>query len=131
MSAARKDVAAKIKADNPTFIVHDFPVSAPENIPAGKTVVSVYRDGFSVDANNSQITHTLKALVVIAKKGTAAAEDELDAAVDKVMLSLEALPDVYWQSAERTVVAETWEGYEISLQAIRAQVYKSQLLTSS
>jgi hypothetical protein len=130
MSAARKDVAAKIKADNPTFIVHDFPVSAPENIPTGRVYVSVYRDGFSVDNSNSQITHNLKALVVIPKKGTAAAEDELDAAVDKVMLSLEALSDVFWQSAERTIVADTWEGYEISLQAIRAQVYKSQILSS-
>jgi hypothetical protein len=128
--SARKDVAAKIRTDNPTFIVHDFPVSAPENIPTGKVFVSVYRDGFSVDNSNSQITHTLKCLVVIPKKGTAAAEDELDAAVDKVMLSLEAMRDVYWQTADRTVVAETWEGYEISLQAVRAQVYKSQILSS-
>jgi hypothetical protein len=130
MSAARKDVAAQIKTDNPTFIVHDFPVAAPENIPTGKVFVSVYRDGFSVDNSNSQITHTLKCLVVIPKKGTAAAEDELDTAVDKVMLSLEALPDVYWQKADRTVVAETWEGYEISLEAIRPQVYKSQILSA-
>lgn len=128
--SARKDVAAKIAADNPTFIVHNFPVSAPENIPTGKVFVSVYRDGFSVNDQNSQITHNLKALVVIPKKGTAIAEDELDAAVDKVMLALEALKDVFWQSAERTVVADTWEGYEISLQAIRPQVYKSQLLTT-
>lgn len=128
--SARKDVAAKIKADNPTFIVHDYPVSAPENIPAGKVFVSVYRDGFTVNGSNSQITHTLKALVVIPTKGTATAEDELDAAVDKVMLSLEALSDVFWQSAVRTVVAETFEGYEISLEALRPQVYKSQLLTT-
>jgi hypothetical protein len=127
---ARKDVAAKIATDNPTFIVHDFPIAAPENIPAGKVFVSVYRDGFAVNDSNSQITHNLKALVVTPKKGTAIAEDELDAAVDKVMLSLEALSDVFWQGAVRTVVAETWEGYEISLQAVRAQVYKSQLLTS-
>lgn len=128
--SARKEVAAKIKADNPTFIVHNYPVAAPENIPTGKIFVSVYRDGFTVNDSNSQITHNLKALVVIPKQGTAIAEDELDAAVDKVMLSLEALSDVFWQGAVRTVVAEKFEGYEITLQALRPQVYKSQLLTT-
>ncbi|TSE15402.1 hypothetical protein B1A87_005245 [Arthrobacter sp. KBS0703] len=123
-------MAEQIKADNPGFIVTDFPVSAPENIPAGKVSVNVYRDGFSVNDSNSQITHSLKVLVTVSKKGTAAAEDELDAAVDAVMLSLEAMRDVYWQEAQRTIVAEQWEAYEISLQAVRPQIYKSQLLTA-
>lgn len=128
--SARKDVAAKIKADNPTFIVHNFPVSAPENISAGKTVVHVYRESFAVNDSNSQITHFLKCIVITPKKGTAVAEDELDAAVDKVMLSLERLNDVYWQEATRDVINDQWEAYTISLQAIRPQTYKSQILTT-
>lgn len=130
MSAARKEVAAKIKADNPTFVVQDFPVSAPEHIPAGKTVVHVWRESFSVNDANSQITHNLTAWVIVPKKGTAAAEDELDAAIDAVMLSLEAMRDVYWQEAQRTTVADKWEAYTVSLQAVRPQTYKSSVLTA-
>jgi predicted RNase H-like nuclease len=128
--SARKDVADKIRTDNPMFKVHDFPLSPPENLATTTVWVNVYREGFSVNDSNSQITHALKATVVTAKKGTAAAEDELDAAVDAVMLSLEALPDVFWQSAQRVVIGDSWEGYEITLTALRAQVYKSQILTS-
>lgn len=130
MSTPRKAVAAQIKADNPTFIVHDFPVSPPEGIPAGKVFVNVFRESFSVNDSNSQITHFLKVNIAIAKKMTSAAEDELDAAVDALMLSLEKLNDVYWQDATRDILGGNWESYTISLQAIRPQVYKSQLLTS-
>lgn len=128
--SARQDVTAQIKADNPSFLVHPFPLSAPENIPAGKVWVNVYRERFEVADNNSQITHFLKVLIVTPKRGTAAAEDELDNAIDAVMLSLEKMRDVYWQEAQRTIVGEKWDGYEVSLQAIRPQIYKSQILTA-
>lgn len=129
MSAAQ-DVAAQIKADNPTFILHSYAASDPEGIPAGKVWVRVYRERFEVNASNSQITHFLKVDVVIPNKFSTTAEDLLDSAVDDVMLSLERLTDVYWQNATRTIVREKFEGYEISLEAIRPQVYKTQILTA-
>lgn len=128
--SARKDVADQIKADNPAFIVHPFLASDPENIPAGKVWVRVYRESFSVNDSNSQITHFLKATVIIPNKNSAAAEDQLETAIDAVMLSLEKLTDVYWQDANRVIIRDQFEAYEISLQAIRPQVYKSQILTA-
>lgn len=129
--SARKDVANAIKADNAGFIVHEFPKSAPENIPTGKVWINVYRESFAVNDSNSQITHFLKVLVVIPNSDSIIAEDQLDTAIDKVMISLEKLTDVYWQEAQRTIVADKWQGYEISLQAIRPQIYKSQILTTA
>lgn len=130
MSAARKDVAAQIKADNPTFLVHDFPVNDPENIPAGKVFVNVFRESFSVNDSNSQITHNLKVVIATPKKMTSAAEDELDTALDALMLSLQRLPDVYWQDARRLTLGDSFPAYEITLVAITAHVYKSQILTT-
>jgi hypothetical protein len=131
MSAnARKDVVAQIKADNPTFTVHDYPATAPLNLANGKVWVSVYREAFEVNGNATSITHNLKALIITSKSSSTKAEDELDAAVDKLMLSLERLPDVYWQDAKRTIVAEKFDGYEITLTAVRQQIYKSQLVTN-
>lgn len=131
MSAeVRKEIVAQIKTDNPTFTVLDYPSGAPLNLSEGKVWISVYREGFDVNTNATSITHNLKALIITSKSSSSKAEDELDAAVDKLMLSLERLPDVYWQSAKRTVVADKFDGYEVTLIAVRKQVYKSQLVTS-
>lgn len=127
--AVRKEVAAQIKAENPTFLVYDYPVSDPENIPAGKTWVSVIRDRFEVADNNGQITHYLTVVIATSTTMTAQAEDEIDTAVDALMLTLERFDDVYWKSADRKYLGK-FPAYEISLEAIRAQVYKSQILTA-
>lgn len=129
--SVRQEVADKLTADNPTFIVKAHPVSAPSGIPAGKVWVNVYRESFVVADNNGHITHNLKVTVAIPKQNSDVAENELDAAVDAVMLSLESMNDVYWQEATRDILGDTFESYTISLQAIRPQVYKSQLLTNS
>ncbi len=127
--SVRKEVADQIKADNPTFIVHDYPVNDPEGIPAGKTWVSVIRDRFEVADNNSYITHHLTVVIATDTAMTAQAEDALDAAVDALMLTLERFDDVYWKVADRKYV-KTFPAYEISLEAIRPQVYKTQILTA-
>ncbi|MFC8038625.1 hypothetical protein ACFUOZ_04660 [Paenarthrobacter sp. NPDC057355] len=126
----RKEVAEQIKADNSAFTVLDYPATLPLNINNGKVRVSVYRTSFEVNDNNSQITHNLKVEILISRASSAQAEDELDAVVDKVMLSLERMPDVYWQEAKRYTESEKFDAYEISLIAIRKQVYKSQTLSS-
>lgn len=126
--SVRQEVADKLLADNPKFIVKAHPVSAPENIPAGKVWINVYRESFKVADNNGHITHFLSVSVAIPKANSVDAENELDAAVDAVMLSLESMKDVYWQEAKRTIL-DKFESYEISLEAVRPQIYKSQLLT--
>lgn len=129
--SVRSEVAAKLKADNPTFTVKAHPVSAPDAIPTGKVWINVYRESFKVADSNGYITHNLKVSVAIPKTNSEAAENELDAAVDAVMLSLESMNDVFWQEATRNILGDKFEAYEISLQAVRPQIYKSQLLTNS
>lgn len=131
MTGPRQEVAAKLKADNPTFIVHEYPVSAPPSIPTGKVFINVYRERFQVADNNGYITHYLKVSVAIPKQNSDVAENELDAAVDAVLLSIQAMPDVYWQDATRDILGGKFEFYEITLQAIRPHIYKSQILTSA
>lgn len=127
--SVRKQVADAIKADNPTFIVHDYPVNDPENIPAGKVWVSVVRDRFEIAGNFGSIKDYLTVVIATNTAMSAQAEDALDTAVDALMLTLEKFDDVYWTSAERKTLS-LWPAYEISLEAIRPQGYKTQILTA-
>ena len=129
--SVRQEVADKLSADNPTFMVKAHPVSAPDGIPAGKVWVNVYRESFVVADSDGYITHNLKVSVAISKANSDAAENELDAALDAVLHSLQPMPDVYWQEATRIILAEKYDAYEITLQAVRPHVYKSALLTNS
>ena len=122
----REQVADAIKADNAAFIVKAAPVSLPENLAAGKTYISVYRD--SLDYSPGSLTHNLKIVLIVAKQGTEAAETDLDGALDAVLLSIEAMPGVNWSTATRSTFAEKWQGYEIAASAASPNVYKSQLL---
>lgn len=126
----RQEVADQLKADNPTFIVKTFPDRAPDNIPPGKVWVNVYRERFEVAANDGHITHFLKVSVAIPQTNSEDAEDELDAALDAVLLSIQRMPDVYWQTATRDILGGKYESYEITLEAIRPHVYKSQILSA-
>lgn len=128
--SVRQEVADKLSADNPTFIVKAHPVSEPENIPAGKVWINVYRERIEVAPNDSHIIHHLKVSVVIPKKNSEAAENELEAALDAVLYSLQALPDVYWSDAQRQILGASYESYEITLHAARSNVYKTQFLTA-
>ncbi|RNL52736.1 hypothetical protein [Arthrobacter oryzae] len=94
MTTHRQIIADQLKADNPGFIVKAFAASAPDNLGKGKAQVSVYRD--SLRPNQNSLDSTLKVQVIANAGSTIAAEDDLDAALDQVILSLERIPGVNW-----------------------------------
>ena len=120
----REEIAAKIKADNPTYSVKAFPVSAPENLGATKVFVSVYRESMTNAPQLAAVTQSLKLQVITPKTGTDVAETELEDALFEVLVSIASLNYVQWSTAERAVFAEKFIGYEITLEASTQNIYK-------
>lgn len=120
----RELIAAKIKADNPLFIVKDFPVGAPENLGAGKVFVSVYRESVANAPQLAALTETLKIVVITPTSGTAIAEEKLELALDEVLTSVQSLNFAQWSTAERAPFMDKFIGYEVSLTANTENPYK-------
>lgn len=120
----REEIAAKIKADNSTFIVKAFPVSAPENLAADKVFVNVYRERLTNAPQLAAVSQQLKLVVLVSKSGTEAAENELEDALYEVLVSLASLNHVQWIDAERATFYDKFIGYEINLEANTTNIYK-------
>lgn len=124
MSAVREKIADQIKSDNSAFIVKAFPASPPDNLGAGKVLVTVYRSALNPDKTN--LTHDLEIVVITgAATITLASEDALDSALDQILLSLERVPGVLWTSASREVFEEKFQGYKVAVQTHSPNVYKN------
>ena len=123
MTTHRQIIADQIKADNPDFIVKAFPVQAPDNLGKGKPQVIVYRE--SIKPNQNSLESTLKVQVICNAGYTIAAEDELDAALDQVILSIERIGGVLWTEATRAEFDEKYFGYELAVTLSSPNVYKS------
>lgn len=123
MSTHRQLIADQILADNPDFIVKAFPASAPTALGKGKAQISVFRE--SIKPNQNSLESSLKIQVVCNAGYTIAAEDDLDAALDQVILSIERFPGVTWTEATRAVFDEKYFGYELTVTLSSPNVYKS------
>lgn len=117
----RAQIAAQIKADNPGYGVVAYGVVAPDNLGAGKVRVSVFRK--SLDIGTNRLTHNM-IIQVVAAGTTLAAEDNLDAVLDQVILSLGRMPGVIVTSADRVVHGDTFIGYDITAEAVSTDVYR-------
>lgn len=122
----RAQVAAHIKADlTANYVVRDYPVASPDNISANKVHVSVYRTELSVTAQ--ALTHTLEIDVLVG--GTnGPAEDNLDDALDDVLLSLQRMDGVTATSAQRMVFGESFIGYKIAADVASTNVYRAAVI---
>lgn len=128
MSTVREQIAEQIRADNPTFIVDAFPTSLPENMAAKglkKTYVQVFRESLEPTNNGTSLLHSLKVTVFVAKQHTEIAENDLDEALDLVLLSLERLAGIVYTSAIRDVLQDKYNVYEISVSCTSQNVYKN------
>lgn len=124
MSTVAQLVADQVKADNPTFGVTGFPSSPPENIARGKTLVQVYRQSFEPTINGTHLAHTLEIVVFVAAQGTEKAELDLEASLDKVMLSLERFAGLTYSNVVRSVVGNL-NAYVITATTNTTNHYKS------
>jgi hypothetical protein len=120
VSTPRKQVAAAIAADNPGLDVIDYPWAPTE---LRKPLVVVWREGIAQGAGTLEQTLEIRAYAVGA--ATAKAEDALDDLLDEVLLSLRRLDVVTLGKAERKVLADVFQGWEISCTWTAQDYYKS------
>lgn len=124
--SVRKLVADQIKLDNPDFVVKAFPANAPEN--AGRKIfVHVYRD--ALNYSNTGLAHELNVDVVVNKQMDEAAQDQADAALDAVLLSLQRVEHIHWTRADLNIFDEKWLGYKIAGSSSSQDIYKSAILS--
>lgn len=83
-----------------------------DNIEPNRPVVMVFRDTVAPHAESRAVlTHTLVVWVLVASTD----EDDMDAALDSALGSLEYQEGVFWQTAERGVYADAFNGYRITV----------------
>jgi hypothetical protein len=127
MTTPRQILAEQFTTDHPAHKVYAFPY-APTEIRAN--VIAVWRTDLSPHPEAAgKLRH---ALVINAYAGATIeerAEAELDDLLDDVMLSLQRIEGVTFDSAERAVFADQFQGWTVKCHADSANVYKTQVLT--
>ena len=120
----RQQIAAQIKADNPTWIVLDYPFT-PATVNARKPVVTVFRSDLSPGGAVTSLKHEMQINIFGSATAPDKAEAPLDNYLDAVMLSLERFAGFKFDKATRmTYRDETFTGWQITGSATSANVYR-------
>jgi len=126
MTTPRQSVAAQLAADHPDHKVYPYPY-APSEVRAN--VIAVWRTDLTPHPSSPKL---LRHVLTIHAYGKATieerAEAELDDLLDDIMLSLQRT-GVEFVSAERTVYAESFQGWTIKFNFDSANVYAATILT--
>lgn len=124
MSTPRKDIADKIREDNPTYDVYDWPYEPAE---LRKVAVMVMREELDVQA--SEIGHQLTIQIYTPGGApTASVEDTCDTALDNVLLSLQRLDVLGKINAKRVVLADKFQGWTVGCEWLSKNFYKTAVL---
>lgn len=126
MSTARGQVADAITAAQPLWDVHPYPF-VPKQISKARPVVCVYRTDLE-PAENGTLRHALTLNLYGAASVGAGAEDELDANLDEVMLTLQGLEGCVFDSASRQTFNDVIAGWQVTCHVKSHNVYKQQIL---
>lgn len=127
MSTAREIVKNAILAEAPTYKVVAAASQAPDNLGKGNVFVAVWRESLEAESEIN-LRHNLTIQVMTPTTYAEVAENEADAALDKVLLALTRTSGVYWTTAERAVFNETFIGYEIRAYVNTTEHYKQTIL---
>ena len=128
MDTPRQQLAAQIRADNPEWIVKDYP-DEPSQVRKGKPVVSIWRASV-VPAARQHLDHELTLHVYGSKVVDAAAETELDNILDGILLSIERYEGARFIRAERrNLVDGAFAGFVITVNTYSTNVYRAAVLT--
>lgn len=127
MDTPRQQLAAQIAADNPEWIVKDYP-DEPSQVRKGKPVVSIWRASI-VPAARQHLDHELTLHVYGSKVQDAAAENELDNILDGILLSIERYEGARFMRAERrNLVNDSFAGFVITVNTYSPNVYRAAVL---
>jgi hypothetical protein len=131
MTSIRAQIAAQLKTDfakaGVTIDVHPFGY-LPEELR--RPAVAIFRETVGQDV--ASLDHGF-ILQIFAVQGVAteSTEDALDALLDEVLLSLRRLGVVTFKEAKRQVLADVFQGWEITASWASADYYKSTVTTES
>lgn len=122
MGTPRVDIAAQIRADWPDLDVYGH---GHEPTELRKQTVSVFREQIAQTPTGGQLVHqiTIRAYGLHAH-ATAQAETALDDLLDKVLVSLRRLDVLEFKTADRRVLADAFQGWEISCTWTSVDIYK-------
>lgn len=112
MTTARAMVADQIRADHPKWDVRSWGY-VPANVTTSKPVVAVMRTDLTPGTTSLTLRHDLQVNLYGAKTAGADVEDELDALLDEVLLSLQRIDHYTWSAAARTVWGQL-SGWQIT-----------------
>ena len=114
MSTPRQQLAAAFQADQPGWLVSDFP-DVPANVSRNRPVLSVWRGEVVPATLRTNLGHSITINAYGAKRAGAGAEDELDEILDAVMLTLERFPGwVFDRAARQSFANDTIAGWQIT-----------------
>jgi hypothetical protein len=127
MTTPRTLLAEQFTTDHPAHKVYAYPY-APKEIRAN--VIAVWRTDVGPHPTAAGLLR--HSLVINAYAGATIeerAEAELDDLLDDVLLSLQRVDGVTFDTAERSVFAESFQGWTVKCHCDSPNVYKSQVLT--
>ena len=120
----RGAIAQRLADERPSWHVVAHP-DAPDHLGRGVVYAAVYRTTLAKATGAPALTHSVTVDLYGAASLTPAAEDALDDLLDDLLLTLAAMPDVVWTSAERTTLADAFHGWRVTLEMHSADVYAS------
>lgn len=122
----RRLLADQIRQDVPGLKVFAYPL-VPTNVRPGREVVTVWREQFTPSGNGGTIGHRLAVNLIGAGTGTEQAEDDLDAALDRVCVAILATGKAQLGDPERQVFYEKYQGWHIPVTMTTADYLTAEL----
>lgn len=112
----RSDILAMLALPPNRFVTGDT-ARTPENIPTGKVHVLIYRSTVTQAPQHGMRFNEVELWILTPKLNLepGGADDDLDSALDVVLDAIDAVQQLTWTTAERTVWDEMLHGYKISL----------------
>lgn len=122
----RQKLAERIQADNPAWIVNDFPMT-PKQVGRGKPVVSIWRSEVNPE-KRLHLRHELTIQLYGSKKDGVEAENELDGYFDELMLSIERFPGCILGKSSRRHFAEAFTGWDVTVSVLSNNIYRAAVI---
>lgn len=125
-NTCRAYLANQIRLDHPAWAVEASPAE-PDQVRRGKVYVALWREAINPGKNSLELTHPMKLQLYGAKDNGEPAEEELDATLDQLLLSLERLPRFEFKAADRMLLKNVFQGWEITGSILTENIYRNAL----